>query len=103
MAKQTSYSVEVIQGSEILYYRENNLVISYVPLEQASSTTDFAELGRWDAIAESDLQGGSIDSWMNVEIELKASPADVDGDIHDATEAEALAKLTELEKAALGL
>ena len=78
-------------------------MISYVSLEEASSTTDFAELGRWGAIAEKDKINGSILVWTNVEIELKASLANVDGEISDATQAEALSKLSEIEKQALGL
>ena len=100
MAKITTFSVEVVRNSETLYFRQSNLVISYVPLEEASSTADFAELGRWVEIVENE---GSLTSHQNVEIELKASAANVDGDINDATEAEGLSKLTQLEKDALGL
>ena len=103
MAKQTSYSIEVVQNGETRYYRENNLMITYSVLEQASSTVDFAELGRWEENVKNDLSQGDIDSYQNVEIELKASTANVDGEIKDATEAEGLAKLTQLERDALGL
>ena len=104
MAKQTRYGVEVVWNGETLYYQRGVHGPSYVPLEGASGTDDFAELGTWEEYVKNDVANGSVTSYQLVEIELKASPAPgLDNEIKDAIATEALAKLTQLERTALGL
>lgn len=104
MANKTSYSIEVVFNGQTLYYRREVGGASYAELDLASSTQDFAELGRWEAYVKNDLANNSIASYQLVEVELKATAAPgLDAEIKDAVEAQALAKLTQLEKDALGL
>jgi len=104
MAKTTRYGVEVVWNGETLYYQRGVHSPSYVLLEGASATTDFAELGRWEEYVKNDVANGSVTSYQLVEIELKASPAPgLDNEIKDAVIAEARAKLTQLERDVLGI
>ena len=101
--KLISYTVEVVLNGEIKYYREGSQGVVYRNLEDASTTTDFSTLGEWEDYVKNDFAQGDVTSYQNVEIELKASTANVDGDIHDSLEADALAKLTPLDRQVLGL
>jgi len=103
MAKQIRYTVEVVTNGSTLYYRREVVNATYVDLERASSTFDFAELGLWEEYVKNDLANGSIDSYQIVELELKVKNANVSQEINDAISAAALAKLTQLERDALGV
>lgn len=100
--KITSYTIEVLQNGQTLYLREGN-VISYTSLDNATTTEDFSRLGQWENYVRNDLDQNSITYYQIVEIELKASTANVDGEIHDSLETDALNKLTSLDKEVLGL
>jgi len=104
LAKQTRYSIEVVFNGETLYYSRTPSTVLYRELEYASTTEDFAELGRWEEYVQNDLTNGSISSYQLVEVELKATAAPgLDAEIHDAIEAEALSKLSPLERDILGV
>ena len=104
MAKQTRYSIEVVFNGETLYYARRVSDVIYVELENASTTTDFADLGRWEDYVKNDVSNGSVSSYQLVEVELKATAAPgLDSEINDAVEAEALAKLTPYERQVLGI
>jgi len=104
LAKITRYSIEVVFNGETLYFGRTPNGVTYRELEFASTTTDFAELGRWKDYVDNDVTNGSVSSYQLVEVELKASAAPgLDNEIHDAIEAEALSKLSQLERDILGV
>lgn len=101
---KTSYTVEVVFNGQTLYYARDVRNVTYRPLEQASTTEDFAELGNWREYVQNDFNNGSVTSYQLVEVEIKATPAQgLDDEINDAVEAKALAKLTQLERQVLGV
>jgi len=104
LANITRYTVEVLKSGETLYFTRSPTGVTYRDLENASTTDDFAELGRWRDYVENDITNGSVTSLNLVEVELKATAAPgLDAEIHDAIEAEALSKLSQLEREILGL
>ena len=103
MAKQVRYTIEVVINGETLYYQRSVKGVSYMPLDEASSTPDFYELGQWREYVKNDFDHGSVDSYQVVLLELKVKNANVDTDINNAIIAQALNKLSQLEKDALGL
>jgi len=77
--------------------------VTYVILEEASSTTDFYELAMWNDYVRDDFDNGAVTRFEVVELELKVKSANVQSEMDAAVIANATQKLTPLEREALGI